>query len=252
METIINQMNEEKETKALEEMQKWKEENVIEYVENNDTVPYQWYSWGPPLCQFQITDEELDIVKKQIEKDEDGTNYAHQLAGAVETQTGFSDLTRYNIFNTIARYFYAYTRHAFLNHSVMAETEEFNVNHICQSLECRTMWVNHMVAGDYNPLHTHDEQMSFVLYTEVPEGLDAEIENSYNESTRRVAPGAIEFRYGTSNIHPLSCIIKRSFPPKTGELFIFPNYLEHQVYPFKSEGVRTSISGNLRYNRVYE
>lgn len=224
------------------------EQDIIEYVEKDENIPFNWYYWGPPLLQFHLTEEELAVVKEQIVKDENKENAADRLAGAVKTQEGFSDLTRQNIFNTLARYFYAYTRYSLLNHNGLVESREGELNEVCRSLQCNSMWVNHMVAGDYNPLHTHDDQMSFVLYTEVPEGLDAEIEKCYSESSRRMPPGSIEFRYGTSNIHPLRCITNRIFIPQVGDLFIFPNYLEHQVYPFVSDGVRTSLSGNLKYN----
>ena len=39
--------------------------------------------------------------------------------------------------------------------------------------------------------------------------------------------------------------VQHSFFPNKGDLFIFPALTTHYVTPFKSEGTRISISGNI-------
>ena len=97
-----------------------------------------------------------------------------------------------------------------------------------------------MTKFESNPLHTHDDDLSFVLYIKIPEGLKKEQENTVGNTT----PGAISFMYtlGTGKYQ----VNKHIFMPQIGDLFIFPASLHHSVNHFQSEGERVSVSGNLK------
>ena len=41
-------------------------------------------------------------------------------------------------------------------------------------IELISTWVNYMTKFESNPMHTHDEDLSFVLFTEVPKDLREE------------------------------------------------------------------------------
>ena len=40
-------------------------------------------------------------------------------------------------------------------------------------------------------------------------------------------------------------VSKYAIKPHVGQLFVFPNWLLHQVYPFRGKGIRRSISFNV-------
>ena len=40
--------------------------------------------------------------------------------------------------------------------------------------------------------------------------------------------------------------LSHSFFPEEGDMFIFPAWLKHWVYPFKSDCERISVSGNVK------
>ena len=101
-------------------------------------------------------------------------------------------------------------------------------------------WVNYMTKGEANPLHTHDGDLSFVLFTEIPKDLLKEYENHVGTTK----PGMINFVYTLEDRDTL--INEHSFFPIVGTFFIFPAYLHHYVNPFKCDGERVSVSGNLR------
>ena len=67
-------------------------------------------------------------------------------------------------------------------------------------------WVVSQYAGDFNPLHIHDSQLSGVLFLKMH-----------------------------------SWLVK----PQIGDLYLFPSWLSHQVYPFRSEGERRSMAFNI-------
>jgi len=40
-------------------------------------------------------------------------------------------------------------------------------------------------------------------------------------------------------------LTNNSFFPEEGDIFIFPAWLKHWVYPYRSDAVRVSVSGNI-------
>ena len=81
--------------------------------------------------------------------------------------------------------------------------------------------------------------MAFVIYLKVPEELKKENEEYKGLSA---GPGGITFLYGQAEDYTIA---NHSFFPSEGDMYIFPAYLKHWVYPYKSDCVRVSISGNV-------
>ena len=67
------------------------------------------------------------------------------------------------------------------------------------------------------------------------------VENQ-NYSGKSAGPGGLTFLYGDNDDH---CISYHSIFPAAGDMFIFPAWLKHWVYPFKSDVTRISVSGNV-------
>jgi len=117
---------------------------------------------------------------------------------------------------------------------------QFNLN---GTFFVKTLWINYMKAGDFNPTHNHtNADVSFVLYLDVPKELDNE-EREHEGTTD--GPGSIEF--AISHYLPKHFMGGHSFLPQSGQMFIFPSELTHTVPPFKSDVIRTSVAGNLLF-----
>jgi hypothetical protein len=87
-------------------------------------------------------------------------------------------------------------------------------------------WINAMRPGDITTLHTHndaDELLSGVYYLEVPE-------NS----------GDIVFHSGDA---------RHAFTPRSGDLFLFPPDLPHEVERNNSSSTRLSVAFNVGTRR---
>ena len=107
--------------------------------------------------------------------------------------------------------------------------------------ELLSMWCVSQYAGDFNPLHVHSGDLSGVLYLKVPPGLAAERE----KEDHHPAVGDIQFIAGTGQSF---CSNNIQFAPKVGDLYLFPSWLHHTVYPFRTPNEeRRSISFNLNY-----
>jgi hypothetical protein len=101
-----------------------------------------------------------------------------------------------------------------------------------------TSWVVSQYAGDFNPVHIHDSQLSGVLFLKLPPNYEEE----YRREDHYPSVGCLEFVGSVPNTfskHSWMC------KPTIGDLYLFPSWLLHQVYPFRSEGERRSMAFNI-------
>lgn len=191
-------------------------------------ITYEFFHWGPYLYKTILTAEELNSIKKLCSKK--APDHRKYLAGLLKHE---HEVDVKKLFNIIGPYFQSYAQ-GFL---------EYRGVILGNKIELKQAWVNFMTKFESNPLHTHDEDLSFVIFTEVPEGLKKEFDEGLNPNSK---PGTINFLYKLENRRELQN--EHTFFPRVGDFFIFPASLHHYVNSFKSEGERISISGNLTVN----
>ena len=97
-------------------------------------------------------------------------------------------------------------------------------------------WVVRQFNNEYNPVHYHDGHISGVGYLKVPKFIS---KNNKKVNT----DGTIDFINGNKMFLSDSIF---NLQPKVGDVILFPNYLMHTVYPFKSNEERRSFSFNLK------
>ena len=100
----------------------------------------------------------------------------------------------------------------------------------------KSFWVVRQFTNEYNPVHYHDGDISGVGYLKIPKFV------SKNIKKKSKTDGTIDFINGNKMF--LSDSIY-NHQPKVGDVILFPNYLMHTAYPFKSSGERRSFSFNL-------
>jgi len=100
-------------------------------------------------------------------------------------------------------------------------------------------WVVSQYAGDFNPFHHHSGDFSAGIYLKVPEGMNDEWEEDFQD--HYPAKGLIEFGFGESQPFRSDNI---KFKPEVGKFLVFPSWLKHLVYPFSVEGERRMMSFN--------
>jgi len=195
----------------------------------NKEINYQFFYWGPFLYKTKIEDEELKKIKLLCKKDKT-KDYRKNLAGFIRNEY---EIDKEKLLPIIFPYVESYLKAAF---------EHYGLTH-GKNISLESSWVNYMTKFESNPIHTHSSDLSFVLFTKIPEDLKKEIEKSV---TYDMIPGAINF------LHKLSKsqfeINSQQFTPKENDLYIFPSILHHYVNHFQSEGERISISGNFIIN----
>jgi uncharacterized protein (TIGR02466 family) len=102
-------------------------------------------------------------------------------------------------------------------------------------------WINVNGPGDYNVLHCHPGCfLSAVYYVKVPQ------EMTGGEIVFRDPRGPAVAMYETPGIELpwVGTGTGIPFTPATGQLLLFPSWLEHRVEPFEGAGERISIAFN--------
>lgn len=97
------------------------------------------------------------------------------------------------------------------------------------------LWVNYQQSTEYNPIHSHIGQFSFVIYADIPETIRQEYKHSNGNSQAR---GLIQFTSQLTND-------VLYFNPSKYTILIFEASHLHQVYPFYGNETRISIAGNI-------
>ena len=191
----------------------------------NRAINYTFFHWGPFLYKASLKPEEIKKIKNLCNKK--SKDYRDNLAGLIKHEHAIDVEKMFPIiFPYVNSYIEAYSSYG---HKQMGN-----------KIELIASWVNYMTKFESNPIHTHNEDLSFVIYTEVPEELKQEIKDSVSQ----VKPGSINFIYtlGTEKFNNN----QHTFTPEVGDIFIFPSSLHHSVNHFQSKGERISVSGNLK------
>ena len=196
-------------------------------VEVNRTINYNFFHWGPLLYKTSLKQEEIERIKNLCSKKL--KDYRDNLAGLIKHE---HQIDAKKIFPIILPYVNSY----------IEAYSSYGQKQMGNKAELVSAWVNYMTKFESNPIHTHNEDLSFVIYTEIPKELKQEVKDSVSSSSN-AKPGSINFIYtlGTEKFNNNQHVVV----PEVGDLFIFPASLHHSVYHFQSEGERVSVSGNL-------
>ncbi len=194
-------------------------------------IEQEHINWGPYVMKTKVPDY---IIKKLIaEGKKTKKSYNYSLAGHLKNQFLYPVEIQKWFYNEIHPIIQTYRN----NHCKYHGLRERNVE-----LQADDLWVNFMKSGDFNPIHTHGGDYSFVLFLDVPKSLEKEIKEFEGTSA---PPGCLLFEYGGHH-RPRWATTGAIVTPKEGEMYIFPALLQHWVCPFKSKVTRISVSGNLR------
>ena len=196
----------------------------------NRTIEYKNIPFGPFVMATRVPED----IRKRLLKDakKQLKSYHKHLAGHLHTQLRYNDDTTKWFYEQSTPIWQAY-REGWSNWAGLT-------NYSCE-LNAHDLWVNFMKPGDFNPVHTHGGDYSFVIFLDVPKELKKE-QDAF-EGTSAV-PGSLMFEF-TQQAKPKWAHTGQSFRPSTGDMIIFPALLQHWVVPYKSKCTRVSVSGNL-------
>jgi hypothetical protein len=208
----------------------------MKYIENFYNLNYTDSSW---VSIVDLSKTSIDYLWDQtnaaisLSKDVD-INHKSNLAGNISSSlilkdggNMFVDNILPEVFNTNRDFYSSKMDKKLLNFSMTG------------------FWVNFQKKFEFNPIHSHDGDFSFVIWMNVPYYWENEIKSEIiRESNTHNAVGNFMFVYPEDN--KIRCSHITMSPEMNGKMAIFPSYLTHMVYPFyTSDNVRVSISGNV-------
>ena len=198
---------------------------------NNEqqAIQYNLFRWGPCLVKLKISEENRKLFLS--EGSASMNSYEKRLAGVLKKEVEFRDYKKFEKFFSDVFKLYADA----LRKWTGSKDENFE-----ESYDLEALWCNFQGPGDFNPPHDHGGTLSWVIFLQIPEKL--KYENSKYKG-RSAGPGGLTFLYGDG---PREAVTHHSFFPEEGDMFIFPAWLKHWVYPFVSNCERISVSGNVR------
>ena len=186
--------------------------------------------FGPPIGKFEM---EIDLVNKinnyvdELIKDKEKTSKldaGENLAGQVNQEISFEkSFCEKFITPTLIKNITAY---------IFASTKKK-----ISKCSFRDIWVVRQYRDEYNPVHYHSGHISGVGYLKLPENFGESAQKNKIDNPN----GKLEFIHGSKMFLSESNI---RITPKIGNFYMFPHYMMHNVYPFKSDGERRSISFN--------
>ena len=106
-------------------------------------------------------------------------------------------------------------------------------------IKIKNFWVVRQFNNEYNPIHFHDGHISGVGYLKIPKF-------TLKNRKKSNIDGSIDFINGNRMLLSESIY---NHQPRVGDMILFPHYLMHTAYPFKSNGERRSFSFNLEIDK---
>ena len=190
--------------------------------------------FGPSILKVKLPQNYVNLLNaeadhilhdEKLSKDHD---WSHNLAGNVKKEiaidqnkiVGFPEFLI-----TMAKLYY--------KHTIDKEPAEGS------KVAFRT-WVVSQYAGDFNPMHIHDANLSGVAFLKIPSGFSKEYEKEDHHPT----VGCLECLGSMPNHFARHSYIVK---PEVGDFYLFPSWLTHQVYPFRSEWERRSLAFNVHF-----
>ena len=195
-----------------------------------DKSNLMYFRFGPIIAHHRLNSDFISELNKR--GNNTSIDHSMHLAGHIEKENEFSLEDK--------NWFLKNTNNIFSEYIKSLQSNSFEqTKPSVKSFNLEKLWINFMKMGEFNPLHVHTGDISFVIYTSVPN--EILIENN-NFKGKGAGPGCISFFHGENHDSYKS---EYHFLPKKGYMFIFPAYLRHYVPPFKSDVTRVSVSGNI-------
>ena len=200
-----------------------------------------------PILKTQLPTDIYNSVMsevKEIEKDGSPNKWNHRLAGAIEREY---ELIKSR--SSLVPFLIDMAKHHPTPHALYFSHAERTLPSEIESeieYEVYNIWVNFQQKNEYNPIHNHSGDLSFVLWMEIPFKYSDEckVKNVVNSNSSQNA-SAFQFLYTDvlGDITKFHFYVEKGWE---GRMLMFPAKLYHAVNPFQtSDGYRISISGNL-------
>ena len=188
--------------------------------------------FGPKIAKLKLSNNLIKNLNKEVDRIISKKNlikkfdYSNRLVGQVkqEFQIPKSFIKKNlekTIYNEVNKYIYK------------------SLGKKISKIKIKNFWVVRQFNNEYNPIHFHDGHISGVGYLKIPKFI-------LKNRKKTNIDGSIDFINGNKMLLRVTIY---NHQPKVGDMILFPHYLMHTAYPFKSSGERRSFSFNLEIDK---
>ena len=188
--------------------------------------------FGPKIAKLKLPNNLIKNLNKEVDRIISKKNlikkfdYSNKLVGQVKQEFQISkSFIKKNIekkiYNEVNKYIYK------------------SLGKKISMIKIKNFWVVRQFNNEYNPIHFHDGHISGVGYLKIPKFI-------LKNRKKTNIDGSIDFINGNKMLLSESIY---NHQPKVGDMILFPHYLMHTAYPFKSKGERRSFSFNLEIDK---
>ena len=188
--------------------------------------------FGPKIAKFKLSNNLIKNLNKEVDRIISKKNlikkfdYSNKLVGQVKQEFQISkSFIKKNIekkiYNEVNKYIFK------------------SLGKKISMIKIKNFWVVRQFNNEYNPIHFHDGHISGVGYLKIPKFIK-------KKKKKTNIDGSIDFINGNKMLLSESIY---NHQPKVGDMILFPHYLMHTAYPFKSKGERRSFSFNLEIDK---
>ena len=213
---------------------KYNENRMSENLKNLELKYDIYQPFGPSIVKTSLPQSFVNLLNAEAdhilhdEKLSKKHDWSHNLAGNVKKEVAIDHNKIPNFPQFLMTMAKAYYKHTIEKDPIEGSKVGFRV------------WVVSQYAGDFNPMHIHDANLSGVAFLKMPPGFEAE----YKKEDHHPTAGCLEFLGSMPNHFARHSYIAK---PEIGDFYLFPSWLTHQVYPFRSEGERRSLAFNIHF-----
>ena len=199
---------------------------------DKNRVQYGVFQWGPCIMHIRISEDFHKLLMKEATASrKKELDFREKLAGIIKEEYNFINKEQFVPWISQCLGIYDEAFQKFRNIRYRPEDKPKYL--------LSAMWVNYMKKNEYNPPHDHGDDLSFVIFLDVPEELQKETKNFIGNSG---GPGSLGFLYGEGN---RQAVTYQAVKPENRDMFIFPAWVKHYVAPFYSDVTRISVAGNV-------
>jgi hypothetical protein len=190
--------------------------------------------FGPSIIKIKIPQDTIDQMnlfvdemvqnKEKLEKFNEGSKLAGNVYQEFLMNTDFMKKIKWGEFIAQAS-----------NHWIWEEKKSQ-----LKSFQIIKSWIVRQFKNEYNPIHFHTGHISGVGYLKVPNTMG----KTFQKEKKINHNGKLVLIDGSKK---LFCSPTYVITPKVGDLYLFPSYLMHTVYPFSgTDEERRSVSFNAK------
>ena len=190
--------------------------------------------FGPSILKTKLPQLYVDALNAQTdgvladEKVSKDRDWSHNLAGNVKKEISIDHGPIEGLPEFLATISQEYTKRVLPDFLPKGTKVAFRV------------WAVSQWAGDFNPIHIHASNLSGVCFLKIP----PKFEEEYAKEDHHPTAGCLEFIGSVPNHFARHSFLAK---PEIGDFYIFPSWLTHQVYPFRSDGERRSMAFNVHF-----